>query len=206
MRRSRGVSGFVATLILVAITLSLSYVVFQGVSRLTTPRDEIFSNQVLDIGGSPDLLRFQVNASSASSPQAFQADDASSGGGVLYFNGTGYGTTRQLCIPGATTFFSVYASTAGLLRAEANGRVWIDGYWTGSLEVQPGWHELMFSDSTSCTVTDPDGSDLSFPDALVSSLPLTGSIPSTGFVIYVPTDGARHSLVLVFDGGFDTLA
>ena len=206
MKRSRGISGFVATLILVAISLSLSYVVYQGVSRLAPPRDEIFSNQVLDLGGSPDLLRFQVNASSASSPQAFQADDASSAAGVLYFNGTGYGTTQRLCLPGATTFFSVYAATAGLLEAQANGRVWIDGYRTGSLDVQPGWHELMFSDSASCTVTDTDGSDLSFPDALVSSFPLTGPIPSTSFVIYVPTDGARHSLVLVFDGGFDALA
>ena len=64
----------------------------------------------------------------------------------------------------------------------------------------------MFSDSASCTVTDTDGSDLSFPDALGSPSPLTGLIPSMSFVIYVPTDGARHSLVLVFDGGFDAVA
>jgi hypothetical protein len=206
MMRSRGISGFVATLILVAISLSLSYVVYQGVSRLAPPREDIFSNQVLDLGGSPDLLQFHVNASSPSSPQAFEADDASSEAGVLYFNGTGYGTARQLCLPGATTFFSVYTAISGLLKTEANGKVWIDGYWTSSLNVQPGWHELMFSDSSSCEVTEPDGSSLSFPDNRVSTFPLSGSIPSTSFMICIPTDGPRHSLVLVFDGGFDRLA
>jgi hypothetical protein len=206
MKRSRGISGFVATLILVTISLSLSYVVYQGVSRLAPPREDIFSNSVLDLGGSPELLLLRVNASSTSTPLAFEADDASSRAGVLYFNGTGYGAAQQLCLPGATTFFSVYTASAGTIKAEADGRVWIDGYRTGSLAVRPGWHELVFSGSSSCAVTEPDGSNLSFPDDRVSTFPLVGSIPSTGFMIYVPTDGLRHSLVLVFDGGFDTLA
>ncbi|MDA4113288.1 MAG: hypothetical protein OK474_04495 [Thaumarchaeota archaeon] len=206
MNRSRGISGFVATLILVMISLSLSYVVYQGVSRLAPPREDIFSNRVLDLGGSPELLLLQVNASSTSSPLAFEADDASSRAGVLYFNGTGYGTTQQLCLPGAATFFSVHTASSGTIGAEGDGRVWIDGYLTSSLEVQPGWHEVIFSGSSSCAVTEPDGSTISFPDDRVSTFPLAGSIPSISFTIYVPTDGLRHSLVLVFDGGFDTIA
>ena len=65
MRRAKGISGFVATLVLVVISLSLSYVVYEGVSRLAPPRAVVFSNQVLTLGGSPEIVegflcRFRV--------------------------------------------------------------------------------------------------------------------------------------------------
>jgi len=206
MRRSRGVSGFVASLVLVAISLSLTYVVYDGVSRLAPPRQELFSNEALILGGTPEMEQVQVNASMATSLQALEADDSSSHTGVLYFNGTTYGTAQQLCLPGATTFFSVFTASSGILRATGNGRVWIDGVWTESLDVGPGWHEIMFADASSCQVTSPDGSGLSFPGGDVSTVPLIGSSPSASFEFCIPTDGLKHSLVLVFDGGFDRLA
>jgi hypothetical protein len=206
MRSSRAVSGFVATLILVAISLSLSYVVYEGVSRLAPPRTEVFTNQVLTLGGSPEFLEVEVNASVSSTPQALLADDASSQAGVLYLNDAGYGSTPRLCLPDATTFFSVYASAPGLLQATANGGVWIDGHLTGSLSVGPGWHEVIFSDASSCQVTRPGGSTVAFPGSDVSTIPLIGPVPSEGFRTLIPTDGLGHSLVLVFDGGYDRIA
>jgi len=209
MRRSRGVSGFVATLLLVSISLSLSYVVYQGVSRLSPPSEAVFSNQSMSLGGSPEVVQFQINASSATTLRALEADDASSGSGVLYFNGTAYGSSPRLCAPGATTFFSVHASSSGPLAASAaGGATWIDGHRTSSLVVGPGWHEVMFSDAAVCQVTLPGATTplVSFPGPGLSAVPFSGASPSTGFLLWVPTDGRAHSLVLVSDGGVDRLA
>ena len=206
MRRSKGVSGFVASLILVAISLSLSVVVYEGVSRFAPPREEVFSNQLTDLGGAPPIVEAQVSASSVGAPQALEADEASSNSGILYFDGTGYGTAQQLCLPNATTFFSVYTASSGLLQASSSGNAWIQGEWTTSLAVGPGWHEVMFSDASTCQVSGPGGSEYSFPGPDVSSVPVVGSVPSNTYALYIPTDGLHHSFVLVFEGGFDTLA
>ena len=206
MKLTRGISGFVATLVLVAISLSLSYVVYEGVSRFSPGRQEIFTNQVIDIGGSPEILEIRVNASSPGAPTALDADSASSQTGLLYFDGTSFGTTKQLCLPNATTFFSVYAETAGLLQAASNGRTWIDGHLTGSLNVGPGWHEVMFSDASSCEVRGTGGSPLTYPGGDVDSVPILGLATSSSFTLFIPTDGLSHSLVLVFEGGLDQLA
>ena len=206
MRRSRGISGFVASLVLVAISLSLAYVVYEGVSRLAPPKQQVFSNQALILDGTPEIEQVQVNASTATVLQALEVDDSSSHAGILYFDGTTYGSAQRLCLPGATTFFSVFTATSGILRASGNGRTWIDGQWTGSLGVAPGWHEVMFSDASSCQVTSPGGSGLSFPGGDVSTVPFIGSGPSASFGSSIPTDGLKHSLVLVFDGGFDSIA
>jgi hypothetical protein len=206
MRHSKGVSGFVASLILVSISLSLAFFVYEGVSRFAPPREDVFSNQLTDLGGTPMLVEAQVNASSEGAPQALEADGASSHSGILYFSGAGYGTTQQLCLPNATTFFSVYTPSSGLLQASGTGKAWIQGQWASSLNVGSGWHEVMFSDASSCQVSGPAGEEFSFPGADVSSVPVIGSVPSSTFVLYIPTDGLHHSLVLVFEGGFDTLA
>lgn len=206
MRRSRGISGFIATLILVAIALSLSYAVYEGVSRLTPPKTIVYSNQVLTIAGSPEIEEVQVNASSRSALQALEADSAGSPSGILYFNGTEYGTTRQLCLAGGTTFFSVLAAAPGQIDVTASGSVWIDGVSTDSLSVTSGWQEVMISDASTCSVAAPGGSSLAYPSGQVSSIPLIGSMSSTSFTLFVPTDGHSHSLILVFDGGYDAIA
>lgn len=206
MTRSRGISGFIATLILVGIALSLSYAVYEGVSRLTPPKTVVYSNQVLTIDGSPEIEELQVNASSESVLQAVEADSAGSPSGILYFNGTNYGTTRQLCLAGGTTFFSILAESPGQVDVTASGPVWIDGASTDSLSVAPGWQEVMISDASSCSVVAPGGSSLAYPSEQVSSIPLIGTMSSTSFTLFVPTDGRSHSLVLVFDGGYDRIA
>jgi hypothetical protein len=195
----------VATLILVSITLSLAYVVYEGVSRFAPPEQDVFTNQVSQVGGSPALVLVVVNASSPGTPLAFEAGAASSQVGVLYFDGTRYGTSHQLCLANATTFFSVYTGD-GVLRAAGNGRAWIDGYWTDALEVRSGWQEVMFADASSCTVTGPDGTAVAYPDADISALPIMGALPSSSFVLYVPTGGLSGSFLMVFDGSYDRIA
>jgi hypothetical protein len=206
MTRSSGVSGFVATLILVTITLSLSVVVYEGVSGIAQPRQVVFSNRTTVIGGSPEIVEYTVNSSSPVTPVAFEADDASSPSGILYLDGTHYGATQRLCLANAITFFSVFTATNGTLQAVSNGQVWMDGYVGTSLRVAAGWHEVMFTGSSSCGLTMPDGTAVTYPGSDVSTVPFIGAARSEGLSLYVPTDGSSHSLVVVFDGGQDRLA
>lgn len=205
MRRSKGVSTFVASLLLVGISLSLSCVVYEGVSRLAPPRQLVFENRLDSLPGNPELLQITVNASSPAQPTALVVGNSSSTTGILFFNGTNYGTAGQLCSPGATTFFSVYSGT-GTLRAVGDGRAWIDGYWTSALTVQTGWHEVMFEDSSSCSVIDTDGLVVSYPGPDVSSVPVTGSLPSASLDFYLPSVGDAHQLLLVFPEGYDEIS
>jgi GTPase SAR1 family protein len=151
------------------------------------------------------LVEVLVSSSSAGSPLAFQAGGASSQTGVLYFNGTAYGTTDKLCKTGATTFFAIHTGS-GVLSTGGNGRAWIDGQWTSSLAVQPGWHEVMFAGASSCTVTEPDGQVVVYPSGTVSTVPLIGTLPSSRFELYVPTGGSAGPFLMVFDGSYDRIA
>ncbi len=205
MRRSRGVSTFVATLILVSISLSLSYVVYEDVSKFAPPQQEVFTNQTNQVGGSLGIVQIVVNASSPSSPLAFDAGGSSSQSGILYFNGTDYGTSNSFCLAGATTFFSVFTG-AGTITATGNGKAWIDGRWTGSTVVQAGWHEVMFSDASSCAITLPDGQKTIYPSVDVSTVPLIGTIPSSTYDLYVPAGSSDGPFLLAFDGSYDRIA
>lgn len=205
-RRSKGVSTFMATMILVSISLTLSYVVYEGVSRISPPAQEVFTNQETTIGGVGGLVHITVTASSADSPLDFLAGNASSSNGILYFDGTEYGTTQRLCLAGATTFFDVY-TTSGDLSIQSNGASWVDGGWTNGLVVTPGWHEIMFTDSTTCSIVLPDGTAVVYPGRYVSSIPLIGTLPSDTFDLYVPGGSLTSGpFVLVFDGGYDRIA
>lgn len=205
MRYRRGVSTFVATLVLVSIALSLSYVVYEGVSKIAPPEQEVFTNQLYQVGGPLGLVQIVVNSSAPGSPLAFEADGSSSQSGILYYNGTGYGTTNGLCLAGATTFFSIMTGS-GTFTAASNGDAWIDGRWTDSMVVQPGWQEVMFSDASSCTVTLPDGQSPVFPGPNVSAVPMMGNVPSSTFDLYVPAGSSEGPFLLVFDGSYDRIA
>jgi hypothetical protein len=205
MRRSKGVSTFVATLVLVGIALSLSYVVYEGVSTIAPPEQEVFTNQVNQVGGPQGIVQIVVNASSPGSPLAFEAGGSSSQSGILYFDGAGYGTTHGLCLAGATTFFSILTGS-GTITTTGNGESWIDGQWTDSLVVRAGWQEVMFSNASSCTITMPGGRTAVFPGADVSPIPLIGSVPSSAFDLYVPAGSSTGPFLLAFDGSYDRIA
>ncbi len=215
LKRSRGFSGYVAALVLVVITMSLSYVVYEGVRGFDPDKqgqEGAFANQVLLLQGSPDdVLRVVVNSSQRETPVALEVDGASSQDGVLYLDGTGrYGAApSSLCLPAATTFFSAYAQTAGLLQVRSNGQAWIDGHRAASLSVPIGWNEIMISDASSCMVVTPSGATVSGPGPGVSGVPVTGAVPSTSFTLYVPSGGlpGLSQMLLVFsDGGYDQIA
>jgi hypothetical protein len=215
LQRSRAFSGYVAALVLVVITMSLSYVVYEGVRSFDPDKQGqggTFANQVLLLQGSPDdVLRVTVNSSEPETPVALEVDGASSQNGVLYVDGAGhYGIApSSLCLSGATTFFSVYAQTAGLLQVRSDGQAWVDGRWGASLPVTIGWNEVMISDASSCSVVTPNGTTVSGPGAGVSGVPVTGTVPSTSFALNVPCSGPSglSQLLLVFsDGGYDQIA
>jgi hypothetical protein len=194
-----------ATLVLVAIAMSLSYIVYEGVSKISPPQQDVFANQVSPVGGPLGLVKLSINSSSTGMLLTFEAGDASSQSGVLYFDGAGYGTTQRLCLPDATTFFSVH-TTAGVLNVSGDGKSWIDGYWTTSLDVDDGWQEVMFSDSSSCGITLNDGVSVTYPGDDFSTLPLMGTLPSSSYIMYVPTAGPAGPFLLVFEGGYDSIA
>jgi hypothetical protein len=205
MTRRQGVSPFVATMVLVSISLSLSYVVYGAVSEMEPSQPAVFVDQVRDMGGPVGLLQVVINTSEPESPQALEIDGANSAMGVLYFDGVGYNTTGHLCLADGTTFFSVH-TRSGILSAEADGAMWIDGYRTSSLDVAAGWHELVFSDASDCNVTAPGGLQISFQGPDLSTAPFVGQDPSTGITVYLPSDGSEPSSLMVFSGGIDTIA
>jgi len=215
LKRSRAFSSYVAALVLVVITMSLSYVVYEGVRSFSPDKQGLegtFANQLLLLQGSPDdVLQVKVNSSRLETPVALEVDGASSRNGVLYLDGAGrYGATpSSLCLPAATTFFSVYSQAAGRLLVQSDGQAWIDGHWASSLYVTSGWNEVMISDASSCSIVTTSGATVSGPGAAVSGLPITGSVPSASFILYVPSGGPSNpsQLLLVFDdGGYDQIA
>lgn len=194
-----------ATLVLVSIALSLSYVVYEAVSKLTPPQEEVFANQVSQVGGAQGIVQIVVNASTPAVPLAFEAGASNSQSGILYYNGTGYGTTGDLCLAGATTFFSV-KTASGTLEASGNGEAWIDGRWTDTAQVQAGWQEVMFADASSCAVTLPGGVEVSYPSPEVSAVPVMGELPSSSIELYVPAASSDGPFLMVFDGSYDRIA
>jgi len=205
MTKSKGVSSFVATLILVSIALSLSYLVYEGVNTIAPPQQEVFSNQTVDVGGPQNLVRIDINSSLPATPLALLAGDSSSESGILFFNGQRYDSSQNLCLQNATTFFSVRTS-AGTVRVASNGTTWIDGVRSNSLDVGAGWHEVVISDSSTCSVNLPGGTQAVYGGPEVRSLPLIGNTPSTTFETYIPIGVSPIPLLLAFDGSFDRIA
>jgi hypothetical protein len=205
-RRSRAPRGFAelyGALTLVAITLAVSYVIYSEIHL--TPTDEpVYSMQSFSVYGSPSFLHLTVNASAETHISQIQVDSASSSAGILELAPSGYQTTTSLCAEGSTTFFTVL-SGAGFLTVSSQGRVWIDGNESSSLNVTSGWHEIVISDSSSCTVTLPDGQEVSYPSDSVSSLPTVQSGPNS-FVMIIPFAGDGHSVTTVFDGAIEKYA
>lgn len=211
MRNRAAVAQYEATIVLVVLSLSLASVVYGGLKRETslTPRP-LFVNGETQIGGSPALVRVDVNSSSATTISSVSIDEASSTGGIIAFDGSNYSDASALCLAGRTTFFSVDALQAGALQVSTDGRAWVSGTWGTAVAVAPGWHELMIVGGTSCTVTLPGGQVVSrawnSSSPSVSSVPLEGGFSGTSFTLYVPSGGGPHRLLITTKGGFDDVA
>ncbi|MDA4122182.1 MAG: hypothetical protein OK456_03260 [Thaumarchaeota archaeon] len=210
--RSRGaIAQYEATIVLVVISLSLASVVYAGLKREShVEPSSLFVNGQTDIGGSPSIELLEVNSSAETTLSSLSLDAASSTTGVLEFNGSAYSTTSSLCGAGVTTFFAVLAPQAGTLEVSTNGRSWVSGTWGESVNVNSGWQEVMVQDGTSCVVTLPGGQTVptqwSAASALVSSIPIEGSLSGTAFTVYVPSGGGAHSLLITSSGGLDDVS
>ncbi len=193
------------------ISLSLASIIYGGLKRESNLGSEsIFVNEETVIGGTPTLERVGANSSFRAALSSLALDSASSAGGVLAFNGSGYSSSSSFCANDTTTFFSVFAPQAGPVQVATEGRAWVSGTWGNSVQVAAGWHEVMIVDGASCSITLPGGQVVNGPwspfSSLASSLPVDGSPVGVSFVLYLPTDGNSHSLLLTSSGGLDKVA
>ncbi|MDV3276957.1 MAG: hypothetical protein LYZ69_00645 [Nitrososphaerales archaeon] len=190
-----------SALIIVAVTLALSYTVYSQ-ARFPVQAQPVYSSSEYEVYGAPSVLTLEVTSSAPSSVAEFRLDAASSLNGILDLSGSGYSTTDLLCGPGFTTFFSVY-SGAGVLEVAANGATWIDGDSTASLSVTQGWHEVTISNSSTCQVTLPGGVTPTYPSSLLSAVPMEQTA-SQSFVFLVPFRTSGHEISIAFTGRVET--
>jgi len=206
MRPSRrGVAQYEAAVVLVAISLAMTSILYSAVKRQTLSPEAVFANSTVDLGGNPMLVRLAVNGSQSVTLTSFAADEADSVDGILYIDSVGYHYSPSLCTPSGTTFFSVLATQPGLLSVTSNGRSWISGAWTGSQLETPGWHEVMIAGASSCSITLPGGQVVTTQGPLTRSVPVEGAINGTSFVLCLPTDSSKHIFLLTTSGGFDSI-
>jgi hypothetical protein len=187
-----------ATLIVLSITLSLSYLVY---SELRAPRtgDQVaFLNRTSVIAGSPDLLLLQVDSSKPSVLVSVQIDNISASSGVLALDANGYTNSGAPCERGLVTFFSVHSPVSSRVSILSDGGTWVGGYWRNSGAIGAGWTEVMIKNGSACS--------LSVPGGTISSLPLNAGEATTHFSLFLPVAGGTHHALLIFTGGFDRVA
>ena len=211
MKSRRGIAQYEATVVLVMVSLSLASVVYSGLKRETQVSPQpVFVNAKTAIGGTPEIERVEVNASSPTSLSSLSLDGASSVTGVLAFDGSRYSTSGSLCAAGVTTFFSVLAAQQGTLQVSTNGNSWVSGTWATSVSVSAGWQEVMLQDASTCAITLPGGqvvpSQWTPSSKSVSSIPVDGSLAGLDYVFYIPDGGGSHSLLITSSGGFDDVS
>ena len=211
MKSRAAIAQYEATVVLVVVSLSLAAVVYSGLRREANLSPQpIFVNEKTSIGGTPDIERVEVNASSQATLSSLSIDEASSTAGILDFDGSVYATSTSLCAAGVTTFFSVLATQSGTLQVSTSGRAWIDGAWGGSASVTAGWQEVMIQSGSSCTVTLPGGqvvpSQWSPSSRSIASIPAANAMSGSAFVFFFPIGGGSHRMLLTSNGGFDDVS
>ena len=200
-RRRGGLAEVYSAVLIVAVTLAISSVVY---SQLHFPVDSrpVYSFEAYSVVGAPSILHVQVNSSSQSALDELRVDGASSSSGILALMGSSYGTLGSLCGRNATTFFSVN-TTQGTILVSSDGASWIDGVEERSAQVTPGVHELIISDALTCDVVLPGGETAGYPSPSVSSVPEISSAPLS-FVLLVPYETSSHTVTAVFNGAIET--
>jgi len=201
----RGVAEFYSSLIIVAIVLSISYLIYSEVPPPNPSAHPLFRNTVYEVYGPTRLIFLGINSSLPASILDFDIDQSSSAGGILALEGSFYTNVQSLCVPGGTTFFSIYSPTSGTLSLTTNGRVWIDGQQTTSAGVKEGWHELVIAQALNCLVVLPGGKVIGSVGTGVSSIPLVGVSGSAQFFGYLPYASGRHRVEILFKDGIDSL-
>lgn len=192
------VSEALSAALIVAVTLALSGAAYALADFHVSPVP-VFTQNSFSIFGTPSFLHIQVNSSSPASLAEFQLDDASSASGFLALTAAGYSVTGSLCAQGAITFFSV-SSGSGTISVSGSGVSWIDGVETSSETVESGWHEVVISNGSNCSISLPNGVLVDGPSPGVSTLPVLTS-SDRSFTFLVPYYSSGHVATIVFDGG-----
>ncbi len=194
-----------SNLLIVAMILALSYFIYSQVQRPDTSGHIVYHNAIRKVFGSPSFALLGINSSGPDKVLELDVDQASSADGILSLEGSSYTTIHSLCTPDGISFFSVYAPLSGDLSINVGGQAWIDGYLAKSTHVGAGWHELIISHASTCTIILPGGLLLSSVTSSVSSIPVIGQLASATFRLYLPFEGARHQINVVFNGGIDVI-
>ena len=204
-RRRRAVVEVYSSLVIIAMVVSLSYLVYSQAPRPTGSGQLVFVNNVRHILVTPRLDLVAINSSAPDTVVELEIDEASSSAGILALVGSSYTPIKSLCAEGATTFFSVYATVLGELVVNADGESWVDGYAANSLRVGVGWHEIILNGARSCEIILPGGQALTSPGSGVNPIPVIGRLESRSFALYLPVAGPRHQLQVLFTRGIDSL-
>ncbi len=194
-----------SNLLIVAMILALSYFIYSQVPRPDPSGHLVYHNTIHEFFGSPSFALLGINSSGLDKVVELDVDQASSADGILSLVGSSYTTIHSLCTLDGATFFSVYTPLSGELSISAGGQSWIDGYLAKSIPVDAGWHELIISHASTCAIVLPGGRVLSSVTSSVSSIPIIGQLTSATFRLYLPFEGARHQINIVFNGGIDVI-
>ncbi len=196
--RRAAVAELYATLVVISITFSMSYVIYSELSAPRTGDRLVFLNRTSVIEGPPELVLLQVNVSKPTTLVSVQIDNISASSGILALGLNGYANSPTPCGSGLVTFFSVRTSAPAQLNLRSNGETWMGGYWSNAGAVGVGWTEVMINNASSCSVSVPGGT--------ISTLPLSGTNESTNFRLFLPVASGTHYALLMFTGGFDKVA
>lgn len=194
-----------SNLLIIAVILSLSYFIYSQGPRPDPSGHLVYHNTVHEFFGSPSLALLRINSSGPDKVVELDVDQASSREGILSLQGSSYIAIQSLCTAHGTTFFSVYTPLPGDLIVNASGQSWIDDHLAKSIPVEAGWHELIISHASTCTIVLPGGQALSSVTSNVSSIPVIGRFTSSAFRLYLPFEGARHQINIIFSGGIDVI-
>ncbi len=202
---------FEATVVLVVVSLSLASVVYSGLKRGAGVEPlPTFVSSNTPLAGSLALEEVRVDSSVATTLTSLTIGSAASASGVLAFNGSGYSTTASLCVPGETTFFSLYASRAGTLRVTTDGMAWIAGAWGDAASVSQGWHEVVLQDGSACGFSLPGGESVPQvwqpSSSVLTSVPVEGSLTGTSFLLFLPVGAGVAPALLTASGGLYNFA
>jgi hypothetical protein len=200
------VSPFFATVVLVLIALVLSFTIYSSLGRVPAGPKAVFSSSYLLLGGSPPIAVVQVNSSSIVNIQSVEVENSVSTDGVMYLANGDYRESSSLCVSSGTAFFSVFSNSPGLVTVASNGATWVDGTWTPSKDVSRGWHAIMISHASRCSVSLPGNSNATFGFSEVSAIPLSGNVTSQSFEFFIPCGPTFPGMTVIFDSGVARIA
>src|SRR5438445_12372157 len=142
-RRRRAVVEVYSSLVIIAMVVSLSYLVYSQAPRPTSSGHLVFLNNIRRVFDSPSLFLVAINSSALDTVVELDIDEAFSSDGILALVGSSYTPVNCLSAKAATTLFSVYAAPPGGFLVTAAGASWGGGSAASRLRRGGGEHSRL---------------------------------------------------------------